>query len=157
MGIMSITPRIDYSQGNQWDVNLKTMADLHEPAMDGIGFQDLITDTMHWADTQVSTTGVETFNSAGKQPAWINYTTSVNRALGNFADESLMWMTLNRRYSIDKSTTKLKIQDVTQYIDPKKFNHIFAVQNRDAMNFWVQVDMDIKVRRKMSARQLPNF
>ena len=32
MGIISITPRIDYSQGNTFDVNLKTLEDLHKPA-----------------------------------------------------------------------------------------------------------------------------
>jgi hypothetical protein len=35
MGIMAITPLIDYSQGNDWDiVNLLTMDDLHKPALD---------------------------------------------------------------------------------------------------------------------------
>ena len=36
IGIVSITPRIDYSQGNQWDTELKTMDDLHKPALGGI-------------------------------------------------------------------------------------------------------------------------
>ena len=36
MCICSITPRIDYSQGNQWDTELKTMDDLHKPALDWI-------------------------------------------------------------------------------------------------------------------------
>jgi hypothetical protein len=31
MGIVSLTPRIDYSQGNKWDTNLKTMDDFHKP------------------------------------------------------------------------------------------------------------------------------
>jgi len=31
IGIISLTPRIDYSQGNKWDINLKTMDDLHKP------------------------------------------------------------------------------------------------------------------------------
>ena len=43
MGIVSITPRIDYFQGNKWDTNLKSIDDLHKPGLDGIGFQDLIT------------------------------------------------------------------------------------------------------------------
>ena len=38
MGIISLTPRIDYSQGNDWDVNLKSMNDFHKPALDEIGF-----------------------------------------------------------------------------------------------------------------------
>ena len=44
MGIVSITPRVDYCQGNDWDMfQLKTMDDLHKPALDGIGYQDLLT------------------------------------------------------------------------------------------------------------------
>ena len=39
---------------------------------------------------------------AEKQPAWINYMTSVNRTFGNFAiQNNQMWMTLNRRYESD--------------------------------------------------------
>ena len=57
LGIVSITPRVDYSQGNDWDTWLKTMDDLHKPELDGIGFQDLLTDQMAAWDTAVSTTG----------------------------------------------------------------------------------------------------
>ena len=40
MGIASITPRIDYNQGNKWFLTeLDNMNDLHKPALDGIGFQ----------------------------------------------------------------------------------------------------------------------
>ena len=31
MGVISLTPRVDYSQGNSWDMNLKTMDDFHKP------------------------------------------------------------------------------------------------------------------------------
>ena len=48
MCICSITPRIDYSQGNQWDTELKTMDDLHKPALDGIGYQDSINSERAW-------------------------------------------------------------------------------------------------------------
>ena len=43
IGIVSLTPRVDYSQGNDWHINLKTMDDFHKPALDQIGFQELIT------------------------------------------------------------------------------------------------------------------
>ena len=80
-------------------MNLISMNDLHKPALDAIGYQDLITDQMAWWDTVVNTTGTGTvFKSAGKQPAWINYMTSVNKVYGNFADETQqMFMVLNRR------------------------------------------------------------
>jgi hypothetical protein len=84
IGIVSLTPRIDYSQGNKWDVNLKTMNDFHKPALDEIGFESLITDQMAWFDTTINA-GVPTYSSAGKQPAWINYMTNVNQTRGNFA------------------------------------------------------------------------
>ena len=42
MGIVSITPRVDYCQGNDFDTNFTTLNDLHKPALDGIGYQDLL-------------------------------------------------------------------------------------------------------------------
>ena len=48
IGLVSLTPRVDYSQGNRWDTDLKTLDDLHKPALDGIGFQDLTTNKMAW-------------------------------------------------------------------------------------------------------------
>lgn len=154
MGIISLTPRVCYSQGNKWDVNLKTMDDLHKPALDGIGFQDLITDQMMWGDTRLDNNGNPTFKSAGKQPAWINYQTNVDKTRGNFAKfAEQMWMTLNRNYEEDDNG----IADLTTYIDPSKFNNIFADTRLDAMNFWIQVKVNAKVVQKMSARQIPNL
>ena len=42
MGIVSITPRVDYSQGNEWWSQLETWNDWHKPHLDQIGFQDLM-------------------------------------------------------------------------------------------------------------------
>ena len=154
LGIVSITPRIDYSQGNKWDVNLKTMNDLHKPALDEIGFQDLITDQMAWFDTQVDQSGNVTYGTAGKQPAWINYMTNVNQCRGNFAVKgNEMFMTLNRRY--EQGSTG--IDDLTTYVDPSKYNQIFAQTSRDSQNFWVQISNRITARRKMSAKVIPNL
>lgn len=156
MGIVSITPRIDYSQGNKWDVNLKTMNDLHKPALDEIGYQDLVTDQMAWFDTIADETGNVTYRSAGKQPAWINYMTNVNQVRGDFAiANNSMFMTLNRRYENGGGT--IGIEDLTTYVDPTKFNHIFAETALDAQNFWVQISNNITARRKMSAKVIPNL
>ena len=82
MGLMAITPMIDYSQGNDFDLNLQTMDDLHKPALDGIGYQDLIQEQM------VGETSVYENNSAissmkhlaaNKTVAWIDYMTNYNR------------------------------------------------------------------------------
>jgi hypothetical protein len=157
IGIVSLTPRIDYSQGNKWDTNLKTMNDLHKPALDAIGYQDLITDQMAWFDTDALSDGAITYNTAGKQPAWINYMTNVNQCRGSFAENGSggdsMFMTLNRRY--EQGTTG--IDDLTTYVDPSKYNNIFAQTSLDSQNFWVQISNKITARRKMSAKVIPNL
>ena len=51
----------------------------------------------------------------------------------------------------------LSIQDLTTYIDPAKYNYIFADTSLDAKNFWVQLGIEAKVRRKMSAKVIPNL
>lgn len=161
IGIVSITPRIDYSQGTKWDRSLQTMNDLHKPALDAIGFQDLITSKMAWWDNSCTEKGVIKKFSAGKQPAWIDYMSNYNRTHGNFASgKSEEFMVLNRSYEIDKQNISLNqsvIKDLTTYIDPAKFNYIFADQSLDAMNFWVQIGVDWKARRMMSAKVIPNL
>ena len=80
--------------------------------------------------------------------------TNVNQTRGNFADQNKeMFMTLNRRYEkgIDG------IDDLTTYIDPSKFNNIFAQEALDSQNFWVQIGNNITARRKMSAKVIPNL
>lgn len=156
MCICSITPRIDYGQGNTWDTYLETMNDWHKPALDGIGYQDSLNgERAWWTDYIKSNEGKLTKTAAGKTVAWINYMTNVNRTFGNFAPEMPeSFMVLNRNYSMDN---KGQIEDLTTYIDPVKYNYIFADTNLDAMNFWVQTKFDIKVRRLISAKQIPNL
>lgn len=154
MAIASLTPIIDYSQGNAWDGDLKTMDDLHKPALDGIGYQDLLTDWMDWRDTEAVNLTQQSKRSAGKQPAWINWTTNVDETYGNFAIEtSEMFMTLNRKYEWDGTARATK--DITTYIDPSKHNDVFADVSLDAMNFWLQLGFGVTARRKMSNRQIP--
>lgn len=160
IGIVSLTPRIDYSQGNNWDIHLQTMDDLHKPQLDEIGFQELITEQMAWWSTHQS--GVDsdewTTYSAGKQPAWINYMTNVNKTYGNFAiKDNEMFMVLNRRYTPAWAEPQIEIDDLTTYIDPAKFNYSFAQTSLDSQNFWAQLAVNITARRKMSAKVMPNL
>jgi len=155
IGIVSITPRIDYSQGNDWDVNLKSMTDLHVPQFDRIGFQNLITEQMSASHTLLRGDNDIVQYSAGKQPAWMNYMTDVDRVFGQFAHNgALNWMVLNREYDIAPNGT---IKDLTTYIDPKKFNGIFADNAITAENFWIQIGKRITARRKMSSKVTPKL
>ena len=100
------------------------MNDLHKPALDAIGFQDLITSKMAWWDTYHTEVDIEKKFSAVKQPAWIDYMSNYNRTHGNFASgKSEEFMVLNRSYEINKETIALGqsvIKDLTTYIDPTK-------------------------------------
>ncbi|QCS36871.1 major capsid protein [Tortoise microvirus 18] len=155
MVIASLTPRIDYSQGNKWWGKLYTMDDYHKPALDQIGFQELLTDEMAAWDTKIGTDGTETFFSAGKQPSWTQYMTNQNETYGEFARiNSEMFMTLNRRYQA--TGNEARIEDLTTYIDPGKFNYAFAYTGRDSQPFWAQFGFDVIARRKMSANKMPN-
>lgn len=155
MVIASLTPRLDYYQGNKWHNNLETMEDIHKSAFDSIGFQNLITDQMAFWDTVVAG-GTKTYRSAGKQPSWINYQTNYNEVYGNFAIKSSEgWMVLTRDY--EQNPTTQRIKDLTTYIDPAKWNDIFAYKARDAQNFWGQFSIEATARRVISANQIPNL
>lgn len=155
IGLCSITPQIDYSQGNDWDmIGLNTLDDFHKPALDGIGYQDSINGERAWWTTYIKDNKIIN-TSAGKTVAWINYMTNFNKTFGNFASgQSESFMVLNRNYEM---ADDFSIQDLTTYIDPSKHNEIFADTNIDAMNFWVQTAFKIQVRRNISAKQIPNL
>ena len=147
IGIASITPNVDYSQGNDWDMmQLKTMDDLHKPQLDGIGYQDLLSNQMH--GEALSSEAI------GKQPAWINYMTDVNKTYADFAaGESESYMVLNRVYDVDEKTGK--ITNPSTYISPKDYTYIFATNTETNRDFWVQIGKRIIARRVMSAAQIP--
>lgn len=160
MGIGSITPRIDYSQGNEFFNEFQTLDDIHKPALDGIGYQDSLNWQRAWWDNTYMTKSNRLQTAAGKTVAWINYMTNINRTFGNFAiNDNEAFMVLNRNYELNPNAgiNEVKIADLTTYIDPVKFNYIFADTNLDAMNFWVQTKFDIKIRRLISAKQIPNL
>ena len=165
MLIASITPIIDYCQGNEFYLTeLESINDLHKPALDGIGFQNLMLERAAWWGTQYdSDNDMWIRHGAGKLPAWLDYMTSVNEVHGEFAEKNkLGWMVLTRDYEkgnalFNGSEQSIPIADFTTYINPTKFNYTFANTNLDAQNFWVQIGIKAIVRRKISAKQIPNL
>ena len=148
LGLVSITPYVDYSQGNDWDLYLDNLDELHKPQLDGIGYQDRLMRNM---DARVHNT-----KAIGKQPAWINYMTAVNETHGNFAaGGSESFMVLNRVYEVEGENEEREINNATTYINPRDYTYIFAENNIDNTDFWVQIGMRIKARRVMSAKQIP--
>lgn len=153
MVISSFTPRVTYSQGNEWWTELQTMDDLHKPDMDGIAFQVLPTGWMNGATERVDDTGRITSTAIGKQPSWTEYTTNVNKSFGDFAyGGPLEHLTINRGYHIGGTG---ELENGTTYIDPEEFNVIFADKKITAKPFWVQIAFNLTSRRVMSASQMP--
>ena len=143
--ITSITPRVDYFQGNEWDMYLESLDDLHKPQLDGIGFQDRL-----YKHVNANTNYSEFDKSIGKQPAWIEYMTNINKTYGNFAlVENEGWMCLNRIFG--------DINTYTTYIFPHLYNNIFADTDLTSQNFWVQIAFNTNPRRVMSAKVIPNI
>ena len=151
----SITPRVDYSQGNKWWTRLQTMDDFHKPTLDAIGFQELIAEEAAAWSTETTENYNHAYQSLGKQPSWIEYTTDVNETYGEFAaGMPLAFMCLNRVYEENADGT---IGNASTYIDPTIYNNIFAESRLSSQNFWVQVAFDVTARRVMSAKQIPNL
>lgn len=155
MALGSITPRVDYSQGNKWWTRLQNMDDFHKPTLDAIGFQELIAEELAAWSTETTDNNTHTYQSLGKQPSWIEYTTDVNETYGEFAaGMPLAFMCLNRIYEQGINRT---ITNASTYIDPTIYNNIFAESRLSSQNFWVQVAFDVTARRVMSAKQIPNL
>lgn len=150
MGIASITPRVDYCQGNDFDIYCLTLNDLHKPALDGIGYQDLLMcKAAGWVSDKVA---------YGKTVAWIDYMTNFNKTYGTFAENgNEAFMVLNRIFEPKNGDFTNEEIDNTSYIDPSKYNYIFAETSTESQNFWVQIGFGIEARRVMSAKQIPNL
>lgn len=155
MALGSITPRTDYSQGNKWWTRLENMDDFHKPTLDAIGFQELIAEEAAAWSTEATANNELVYQSLGKQPSWIEYTTDVNETYGEFAaGMPLAFMCLNRVY---EENSDHSIGNASTYIDPTIYNSIFAESRLSSQNFWVQVAFDVTARRVMSAKQIPNL
>ena len=123
------------------------MDDFHKPTLDAIGFQELITEEAAAWNTELEENFTPKYQSLGKQPSWIEYTTDVNETYGEFAaGMPLAFMCLNRVYEEGEDGS---ITNASTYIDPTIYNNIFAESRLSSQNFWVQVAFDVTARRVM--------
>ena len=68
-------------------------------------------------------------------------------------------MVLNRGYNVNTPVDGISsgISDASTYIDPTKYNYIFADVSLNSMNYWVQMKVEDKTRRLISASNIPNL
>ena len=81
-----------------------------------------------------------------------------SRTCGNFAvGESEEFMVLNRAYTTKFEKGRVPSINASTYVDPQTYNYVFADTDLEAMNFWVQMGIEIKARRKGSAKMMPTL
>lgn len=169
MAVASITPKISYSQGNKFWIRWKSFDDLHKPALDGIGFQNLVVERYMAKSTLLRYTigrdKADIVQSVvGKTPAYIDYMTAVDENFGLFASgQPYSYMVLDRDYEDDWKVDSVSgpggrvPTDNTTYVHQNKFDYIFADSDKDTDNFLVKLYFDCMSRRKMSAKIIPNL
>ena len=99
-------------------------------------------ETLDWKSVNYNSEGEKINGSIGKQPAWIDYMTNFNKTYGNFAiKDNEAFMVLNRWFESNPKGGNFESDEIdnTSYIDPSKYNYIFAETSVESQNFWVQI------------------
>ena len=148
MAIATLVPRVDYYQFTERYVRHTKLSDMFRPEFNGIGYQDVLVSDLNtefpegWDGSAVAAVDKNPFaQSVGKQPAWIEYMTAVNRVRGSFCTTEKSWvLARDMRGNTDPSADISPAQNTafTAYIDPADWNQPFADQSPTAQNFYAQ-------------------
>lgn len=176
MVIASLTPRVDYYQGIKPYLLKNMYSDCFAPAMDNLGFQTVpycqLSALPKWTLSLNSSTGAYTQSamypssaydpftmSAGYQPAWTEYMSSVNELHGDFVNTLNYW-TLGRDMS-DRGLYEDTLSSIpllpTSYVFPEYYNDCFADTADTAQNFLVQFRFDLFMKRPISKQVMPTL
>lgn len=144
MGIMSIVPEVDYSQGIERTVRYTMFGDIFTPAMSKLGFANM--ERSEFCAILPTDSSPAVGVVAGRNVHWYEYMTDVNRTYGAFSvGRSLEHWTLNRQYlrdvTVDAGNEQI-VFDPTTYIIPFDWQYMFAYQSPGAQNIFVQVAME---------------
>ena len=167
MAIATLIPRVDYYQFTERYVRHTKLSDMFRPEFNGIGYQDVLISDLNtefpegWDASAVVSVDNNPFAQAvGKQPAWIEYMTAVNKIRGTFCTTEKSWV-LARDMRADRNpdaTTGPTVNTVySAYIDPADWNQPFADQSPTAQNFYAQFYLRHRVRSTVLKRLRPKF
>lgn len=167
MAIATLVPRVDYYQSTERYVRHTKLSDMFRPEFNGIGYQDVLVSDLNtefpegWDASAVVSVDNNPFAQAvGKQPAWIEYMTAVNKIRGTFCTTERSWvlardMRANR--DPDAATGPVINTAYSAYIDPADWNQPFADQSPTAQNFYAQFYLRHRVRSTVLKRLRPKF
>ena len=167
MAIATLVPRVDYYQFTERYVRHTKLSDMFRPEFNGIGYQDVLVSDLNtefpegWDASVVVAADNNPFaQSVGKQPAWIEYMTAVNKVRGTFCTTEKSWVLARdmRSNTIpDASTSPARNTVSSAYIDPADWNQPFADQSPTAQNFYAQFYLRHRVRSTVLKRLRPKF
>ena len=172
MGIASIIPIPDYTQGSHIMYRKLNFGDLYTPSLDRIGFQARLESELCLNPQRdaAGIGGIEPWTPTSNpftrspfyQPAWTEYMTRVNEAHGDFANpDKLRYWILARSFMKptypNNETSAARVFDYTSYIDPVEYNDCFADTSVTAENFQMQFAFDVKSHRAISKRLMPTL
>lgn len=170
MVLAQIVPKVDYFQGLERYTMFTKLSDEFRPEFNNIGLQDVLISDLN-ADFSGCNVAFATGPgnlykdpatlSVGKQPAWIEYMTAVNKVRGTFCSTERSWV-LARDMRSNPSEQAVAAQpsqntSISAYIDPSEWNQPFAVQGAGAQNFLVQFYIREIVRSTVLKRLMPKF
>lgn len=167
MAIATLVPRVDYYQFTERYAFHSKLSDSFMPEYNGIGYQDVLVSDLNtefpkdWNSAVAAGLEANPFDqSVGKQPAWIEYMTAVNKIRGTFCSTEKSWV-LARDMRADpndgngESPTQNTVSSA--YVDPADWNQPFADQSPTAQNFYAQFYVRDRVRSTVLKRLRPKF
>nr|DAW67784.1 MAG TPA: Major capsid protein [Microviridae sp.] len=167
MAIATLVPRVDYYQFTERYALHGKLSDSFMPEYNGIGYQDVLIGDLNsefppaWDSTKPYAATSDPFaNSVGKQPAWVEYMTAVNKVRGSFCSTEKSWV-LARDMRVDNTSSPItpptQATVSSAYIDPGDWNQPFADQSVTAQNFYAQFYIRDRVRSTVLKRLRPKF
>lgn len=167
MAIATLVPRVDYYQFTERYALHSKLSDSFMPEYNGIGYQDVLVSDLNtefpreWNSLVEAPDGANPFTqSVGKQPAWIEYMTAVNKIRGTFCSTERSWV-LARDMRADpiegNGESPADNTNYSAYIDPADWNQPFADQSATAQNFYAQFYIRDRVRSTVLKRLRPKF
>lgn len=165
MAIATLVPRVDYYQFTERYVRHTKLSDMFRPEYNGIGYQDVLVSDLNtefpdsWDPAQTAVENNPFAQAVGKQPAWIEYMTAVNKIRGTFCSSEKSWVLARDMRADTASQDKSPAQNTafTAYIDPARWNQPFADQSDTAQNFYAQFYLRHRVRSTVLKRLRPKF
>lgn len=168
MVLASIVPRVDYYQNLERYTMYTDISDEFRPEYNGIGLQDVLVSDLNADFSGISEPASRgngyadpATDSVGKQPAWIEYMTAVNKVRGTFCSTEKSWVLVRDMRATPTQTGKdaqpVDNTAISAYVIPRQWNQPFALQQLTDQNFLCQFKITDVVRSSVLKRLLPKF